>query len=84
MDDQWRTLTQGELDAFDPVDFYSPEPRPANSLQRLLIGLARNTFLHRGRFRHLMTKVIMATGGNRLLMYLFATAPFGSTGGKTL
>lgn len=29
-----------------------------NGLQRMLIGLARRTFLHRGKFRHLMTRLI--------------------------
>jgi len=84
MDDQWRTLTQGELDAFDPVDFYSPEPRPANSLQRLLIGLARNTFLHRGKLRHLMTKVIMATGGQSAFDVSFRDCTFRIDGRKNL
>ncbi len=51
----------------DDASFYAAKPCPPTAIQRALIALARNSFLHRGKMRHLMTRLIMRVGGDRPL-----------------
>ncbi|MGL4310684.1 MAG: FkbM family methyltransferase [Paracoccaceae bacterium] len=62
MTNTFRPMTAGDTDL---PDTYMSEPwgqhRPG-FLQRLLIGLARHSYLHRGRMRHRMTTLIAGMG----------------------
>ena len=75
---RWHRLTRPESASSgdgragsDREAFYAAAPRAPSPLQRALIVLARNTVLHRGKMRHLMTRLIMLLGGNRPLDVLF-------------
>ena len=64
--------------------FYAARPHPPSALQRMLIAAARNSFLHRGKFRHLMTRLIILLGGNRPLDVQFRGCSYRIAGRRNL
>jgi FkbM family methyltransferase len=88
MSDGWKPLDEGRWRA-ELAPGHNAQSLPISSampnmLQRILIKLAKTSFLHRGLFRPLVSRAIFAFGANKPVDVVFRNAIFRLTGGLNL